>query len=79
MDQVLLVIFGVLSIGFLSSKDITYLKYGFIFGLISEPLWFYTAYVKEQPGVMFMVLCYGVCHIRGLYNFYQREKEPQKC
>ena len=76
MDQVLLAILGFLSIYFLSSKDTKNLKYGFYLGLLAEPLWFYSAWIHQQYGILFLVLCYGVCHIRGLYNCYQREKEP---
>lgn len=73
-DQIALAILGFASIYFLSSKDIKYIKYGFIFGLLAEPLWFYTAYVHNQMGVMFLCICYGVCHVRGLYNFYERDR-----
>lgn len=73
-NQFLLLLLGLLSIYFLSSEDIKYLKYGFIFGLCAEPFWLYSSITTGQWSITILVCVYTVCHIRGLINCYKREK-----
>ena len=72
INQILLVLFGLLSIYFLSSKD--KLKYGFMFGLCAEPFWLYSSLSTGQWSITILVCIYTFCHIRGLINCYKREK-----
>lgn len=74
INQILLISFGLLSIYFLSSKDIKKLKYGFIFGLCAEPFWLYSSITTGQWSITILVFIYAFCHIRGLLNCYKREK-----
>lgn len=74
LNQILLVVFGLLSIFFLSSKDINKLKYGFIFGLCAEPFWLYSSLITGQWSITILVCIYTFCHIRGFINCIKREK-----
>jgi len=44
---------------------------GFVVGLASQPLWFYTAYTHGQWGVFAMAIVYSAAYARGIWNSKQ--------
>jgi hypothetical protein len=75
VSQIMIPILGLLSIFFLGCKKIRLVKFGFMFGLLAEPFWFYAAYTHQQWGVLLIVCAYFIGHSRGLFNSYMREVE----
>lgn len=65
--QILILIFGASSIWIVGRKE-PWRKYGFIIGLIGQPLWFYMAYTTQQWGVGIMCLFYTYSWASGVYQ-----------
>jgi hypothetical protein len=69
MIQIAIAILSCLSVMLFSTKK--YFKYGFIVGIISQPLWLYSTYASEQWGMFIGALIYTLSHLNGIRNnFY---------
>jgi hypothetical protein len=64
--QSLLLILSALSI-FLISRGQKLELYGFITGLICQPLWLITSYKNKQWGIFILALFYIYCNIYGIF------------
>lgn len=69
--QIGITIFGILAIFLVARKN----KWGFVFGLISQPFWFITAIVNEQWGVFALSIVYLANWIYGMYKWFQDDKK----
>lgn len=65
-------ILGPLSIWFLIHKQ-RWMRWGYIFGLASEPFWFMTAWNNRQWGVLVLVVIYTYCFTRGIWNYWVKD------
>ena len=52
----------------ITSSDISKRKFGFIAALVSQPFWFYTAFIHGQPGIIIVDIGYTIAYCVGLYN-----------
>ncbi len=68
ISQIGIVIFGVLAIWLITSKEKRKRYWGSIFGLISQPFWFFTIIYNWQPGIIIVGIIYTVSWIKGIYN-----------
>ena len=50
-------------------------KWSSIFGMISQPFWFYSAYIAEQWGIFFLCMIYTVAWGRGIKNNWLTKHE----
>lgn len=67
--------FGALAIILVARKN----KWGFFFGLLSQPFWFATAFINHQWGVFLVSIAYSISWIYGLYNwFWKKETNKNK-
>lgn len=48
-------------------------RYGCVFGLISEPFWFYTCAYHHQWGLFAAAFIYTISWARGFYNQWIRK------
>ena len=54
-------------------------KWGFVAGLLSQPFWFITAFINNQPGVLFVSIVYSLCWLFGVHEwFFKGKKQGQK-
>jgi hypothetical protein len=63
--QVMIFIFGASGIWFVSRKE-EWKRWGYIFGLMGQPFWFYTALVNQQWGILALTV---FILIRGVREF----------
>lgn len=68
IEQIAIAAFGVTAIWFSQDSDPKKSKYACIFGLMSQPFWFYATYTAEQWGIFALCFCYAAAWIRGFYN-----------
>lgn len=69
--QIGITIFGVIAILLVARKN----KWGFVFGLASQPFWFITAVVNKQWGIFFLNIIYLFSWAYGIYEwFFKKEK-----
>ena len=71
-SQVAIVVLGVTGIFLVAKKS----KWGFVFGLASQPFWFITSYQHQQWGVFFVSIAYTASWIYGIYNWFKKPKTP---
>lgn len=70
ISQIGLFVFGVVAIVLVAKKN----KWGFVFGLLSQPFWYITAYINGQWGVFLISLCYTGSWVFGIYEWFFKNK-----
>ncbi len=63
--------FGILAIILISRKN----RWGFVFGLMSQPFWFITAFINQQWGVFLLSVIYTCSWLYGIQEWFFKEKE----
>lgn len=71
--QIGIALFGVVAIWLSQATSESQRKYACLFGLCSQPFWFWSAYSAEQWGIFVLCVLYTVSWLRGLkqYWFYR--------
>jgi hypothetical protein len=77
MDQIGIVIFGVLAVFLSQDRRESYRKWAPIFGMLGQPFWFYAAITADQPGVVFVCVLYTLSWMRGILNYWIRPQAPR--
>ena len=67
MIQLLLVTFSCVAIWMIARKDSWY-KWGYLVGLVGQPLWLYDTYVHEQGGMFVVSIWFTWVYAEGVYN-----------
>ena len=66
-------IFGIAAIVLVSRKN----KWGFLFGLLSQPFWFITSFVNKQWGVFFLTIIYTFSWAYGIYEWFYKSNDTK--
>lgn len=74
LSNILIVLFGVSAIWLSQSKSDILKKYACIFGLMSQPFWFYITIHTEQWGMVLVCMLYTIGWSRGFYNNWIRKE-----
>jgi len=72
--QIGIFIFGVLAIILVARKN----KWGFFFGLLSQPFWYITAITNHQWGIVLVSVVYTCSWAYGLYNWFWSKEATDK-
>lgn len=72
--QIVLAILSVSAIILVARKN----KWGFVFGLVSQPFWFITSYRNEQWGIFFISIVYTFSWAYGVYEWFWKDKKYEK-
>ena len=64
-------ILSIVAILLVSKKN----KWGFVFGLASQPFWFITSFINHQWGVFFLSVVYTVSWAYGCYEWFSKPKQ----
>jgi len=73
ISQIGIAIFGVTAIILISKKN----KWGFVFGLLSQPFFFVTSLVNEQWGLFFLSIIYTFSWMFGIYEWFFKNKKKK--
>lgn len=68
MSQLFIGIFGLTAIILVNARSAEFQKWGPIFGLLSQPFWFYSTFQAEQWGIFGLSFIYTFLWMRGFYN-----------
>jgi hypothetical protein len=68
MEQIGIALLGVTAVWLSQDKNDKARKYAPVFGLLSQPFWFYSSYVAEQWGIFFLSVLYTWSWIKGIKN-----------
>ena len=72
IEQVGIAIFGCSAIFLVGCKG-RIRRYGFLFGLLGQPFWFYSAWKAEQWGIFVLAFWYTFSWANGLKNNWKGE------
>lgn len=73
--QVIILIFGPLTIILVSGKSTKVKCIGFCVGILHQPAWFYASYLAGQWGMMGVATLYAFAYINGIYNHSNWSKD----
>jgi len=66
--------FGVLGIILVARKN----KWGFVFGLLSQPFWFITSIQNGQWGIVAVSIIYTFSWAYGVYNWFWKNEQKKE-
>jgi len=72
ISQIIIVIFGGIAIWLVSCKA-PLNKWGYIFGIISQPFWLYVTFSSKQYGMFALSVWYTFGWAKGIYNYFYKE------
>jgi len=72
--QIWMFYFGLSAITLVSFK----IRLGFIFGLLSQPSFFITAWIHDQPGLFWLSVPYSISWIIGIWKWYFVSDKTEK-
>ena len=72
--QIGIFITGVAAIILVAKKN----KWGFVFGLLSQPFWYITSFINKQWGVFFVSIIYTISWAYGIYEWFFKNKKKEK-
>lgn len=72
--QIWIVCCGATAIWFVGRLE-RWKRWGYIFGLLSTPAWFYTTIKHEQWGIFILAFFYTYAWIQGIYNYWVKKNE----
>ena len=71
MSQIGIIVFGATAIFLVGLKDNNpWRRWGFVFGICSQPFWFYTTWQAEQYGIFALSIFYAGSWINGFNNHW---------
>jgi len=73
--QILIAILGVAAVWLSQDRRADRRKYACLFGLLGQPLWFYTTWKSGQWGIFALSFVYTFAWIKG-FHVYWLEKTP---
>ena len=68
IDQVGIIVFGITAVYLTQEKKASRRKWASVFGLLSQPFWFYSAYHSGQWGVFVLTFVYALIWAKGFYT-----------
>ena len=73
LSQIWIMLFGCSAVWFVGRTE-HWKRWGYIFGLCSQPAWFYTTIVNEQYGITLLSFWYTYSWGQGVYNYWIKNK-----
>lgn len=67
--QIWIILFSAPAIWLVSRKE-HWKRWGYIFGLLSQPAWYYTTIEHGQWGMVALVTFYTYAWLQGIYNYW---------
>ncbi|HDY98737.1 MAG TPA: hypothetical protein ENH72_09620 [Pseudomonas sabulinigri] len=75
INQFGLTIFSLLAIWLTQEKRIERRRWASVFGLISQPFWFWAAISSQQWGILLLSLLYTAVWAKGFYTHWIAKQE----
>lgn len=67
-----LAVTGVIAVWLSQDKRENWRKWSPVFGMASQPFWFYATYTAEQWGIFALCFVYTLCWARGLKAYWRK-------
>jgi hypothetical protein len=76
IDQLAIGLFGVTAVFLSQSPYFLRRRWACIFGLCSQPFWFYATWQAEQWGIFVLSILYTVSWLRGIWHNWLHVETP---
>lgn len=70
IDQIALGLLGVAAVYLSQDSRAHVRRYACLFGIASQPFWFYATWKAQQWGIFALSFFYALSWLRGLYQFW---------
>lgn len=77
ISQIGIIIFGASAIWFVSRRE-KWRRWGYIFGILSQPFWFISAYQTKQWGIFFISVWYTYSWAQGIWNYWIKSGKAER-
>lgn len=75
--QIGIAIFGVIAVWLSQAANEHQRRYACLFGLASQPFWFWSAYSAEQWGIFALCVLYAASWLRGFHHQWMKKGRQQ--
>lgn len=75
ITQIGITLFSLIAIYLTQDKRIERRRWSSVFGLISQPFWFYASVTTEQWGIFLLSLLYTAVWVKGFYTHWIAQPE----
>lgn len=75
MVQLFIAVTELIAIWLLQDKRESHRKFAPIFGLLSQPFWFYASYIADQWGAFILCFFFTAAWIKGLKDYWFTKRE----
>lgn len=77
ISQIFIAILGVTAVWLTQQPNEALKKYACIFGIASQPFWFYAAWASQQWGIFFLCFVYSAAWLFGFYNYWLNKNKSE--
>jgi len=70
IEQIAIGLLGVTAVFLSQSHHLNVRKYACLFGMASQPFWFYATFKAEQWGIFILCFMYAISWGVGIYRFW---------
>lgn len=72
--QIFIAVLGVAAVWLTQQQNESLKKYACLFGIASQPFWFYASWASQQWGIFFLSFVYSGAWLMGLYNYWLKQR-----
>lgn len=77
--QIGIALFGVIAVWLSQASNAEQRKYACLFGMASQPFWFYSAYTAQQWGILALCFLYAASWLRGFHAHWVKQYFERRC
>lgn len=70
ISQTMIALLGVTAVALSQSSLLARRKWACVFGLMSQPFWFWTSYESQQWGIFALCFLYALSWAKGFHNHW---------
>lgn len=70
IEQILIGLFGVTAVFLSQCENVNLRRYACLFGMASQPFWFYATYKAGQWGIFFLCFMYTISWAKGIKSHW---------
>lgn len=70
MDQIAIALLGTTAVWLSQDERDSRRRWACIFGLLSQPFWFWSAWHAQQWGIFALCFIYAACWVRGVRTYW---------
>ena len=77
IDQIAIALLGAIAAGLSQAQSEALRRWACLFGMASQPFWFYASWQAEQWGIFAVSIIYMLAWMRGFWNHWLRPRSRE--